>query len=109
MAALDLAQGQGARSIDLTSQASRVAANRLYQQLGFRLRDSNVYRYQPQQPAPLAPSRPRRAAAALIRAGSVRHREPLVLDGHERSRSASQEHRSQAVHRYGLGRRSTRG
>jgi ribosomal protein S18 acetylase RimI-like enzyme len=52
MAAVDLAQQQGARSIDLTSRASRVAANRLYQQLGFRLRDSNVYRYQPQQPAP---------------------------------------------------------
>jgi ribosomal protein S18 acetylase RimI-like enzyme len=52
MAALDLAQAQGARSIDLTSRASRVAANRLYQQLGFRLRDSNIYRYQPQQPAP---------------------------------------------------------
>jgi ribosomal protein S18 acetylase RimI-like enzyme len=47
MAALDLAQEQGARSIDLTSRASRVAANRLYQQLGFRLRDSNVYRFQP--------------------------------------------------------------
>ena len=52
MAALDLAQGQGARSIDLTSRASRVAANRLHQQLGFRLRDSNLYRYRPQQPAP---------------------------------------------------------
>jgi ribosomal protein S18 acetylase RimI-like enzyme len=52
MAAVELAQQQGARSIDLTSRASRVAANRLYQQLGFRLRDSNVYRYQPQQPAP---------------------------------------------------------
>jgi ribosomal protein S18 acetylase RimI-like enzyme len=52
MAALDLAQAQGARSIDLTSRASRVAANRLYQQLGFRLRDSNVYRYLPQPPAP---------------------------------------------------------
>jgi ribosomal protein S18 acetylase RimI-like enzyme len=48
MAALGLAQQQGARSIDLTSRASRVAANQLYQQLGFRLRDSNVYRYQPQ-------------------------------------------------------------
>ena len=47
VAALDLAQAQGARSIDLTSRASRVAANRLYQQLGFRLRDSNVYRYLP--------------------------------------------------------------
>jgi ribosomal protein S18 acetylase RimI-like enzyme len=52
MAALELAERQGARSIDLTSRASRVAANRLYQQLGFRLRDSNVYRYQPRPPAP---------------------------------------------------------
>jgi ribosomal protein S18 acetylase RimI-like enzyme len=52
MAALELAQQQGARSIDLTSRASRVAANRLYQQLGFRLRDSNVYRYQLRPPAP---------------------------------------------------------
>ena len=48
MAALDLAQAQGARSIDLTSRTSRVEANRLYQQLGFQLRDSNVYRYQPE-------------------------------------------------------------
>jgi ribosomal protein S18 acetylase RimI-like enzyme len=48
MAALDLAQEQGARSVDLTSRASRVAANRLYQQLGFELRDSNVYRYRPE-------------------------------------------------------------
>jgi ribosomal protein S18 acetylase RimI-like enzyme len=52
MAAIDLAQQQGARSIDLTSRTSRVAANHLYQQLGFRLRDSNVYRYQSQPPAP---------------------------------------------------------
>lgn len=52
MAALGLAQRQGARSIDLTSRASRVAANHLYQRLGFRLRDSNVYRYQPHPPAP---------------------------------------------------------
>jgi ribosomal protein S18 acetylase RimI-like enzyme len=48
MAAVELAQRQGARSIDLTSRASRIEANRLYQQLGFQLRDSNVYRYQPQ-------------------------------------------------------------
>jgi ribosomal protein S18 acetylase RimI-like enzyme len=48
MAAIGQAQAQGARSIDLTSRASRVAANRLYQQLGFQFRDSNVYRYQPQ-------------------------------------------------------------
>ncbi|HEX6677216.1 MAG TPA: GNAT family N-acetyltransferase [Actinomycetes bacterium] len=46
-AALRLAQRHGARSVDLTSRPSRVAANRLYQQLGFQLRDSNVYRYQP--------------------------------------------------------------
>jgi ribosomal protein S18 acetylase RimI-like enzyme len=52
MAAIDLAQQQDARSIDLTSRASRVAANRLYEQLGFQIRDSNVYRYQPQLPAP---------------------------------------------------------
>ena len=51
MAALGLAQQQGARSVDLTSRASRVAANRLYQHLGFQLRDSNVYRYQPPPPA----------------------------------------------------------
>jgi ribosomal protein S18 acetylase RimI-like enzyme len=52
MAALEVAQQQGARSIDLTSRASRVAANSLYQQLGFQLRDSNVYRYRPRPPAP---------------------------------------------------------
>jgi ribosomal protein S18 acetylase RimI-like enzyme len=58
MAAVNLAQQQGARSIDLTSRASRVAANRLYQQLGFQLRDSNVYRYQPRPPDPwLHPAR----------------------------------------------------
>ena len=46
LAALDLARQQGARSVDLTSRPSRVAANRLYQRLGFQLRDSNVYRHQ---------------------------------------------------------------
>ena len=39
--------GAGARTIDLTSRPSREAANRLYQRLGFTLRDSNVYRYTP--------------------------------------------------------------
>jgi len=47
MAALDPAEQQGARSVDLTSRSSRVAATRLYQRLGLQLRDSNVYRYQP--------------------------------------------------------------
>jgi ribosomal protein S18 acetylase RimI-like enzyme len=37
----------GARPVELTSRPSREAANRLYQRLGFALRDSNVYRYTP--------------------------------------------------------------
>jgi ribosomal protein S18 acetylase RimI-like enzyme len=51
-AALRRAHQQGARTIDLTSRASRVAANRLYERLGFALRDSKVYRYTGQAPAP---------------------------------------------------------
>ena len=34
-AALELARRLGARNVDLTSRPSRVAANRLYQRLGF--------------------------------------------------------------------------
>ena len=37
----------GARTVELTSRPSREAANRLYQRLGFVLRDSNIYRYTP--------------------------------------------------------------
>ncbi|MGC9669563.1 GNAT family N-acetyltransferase [Planosporangium sp. 12N6] len=43
--ALDLARSAGASSVELTSRASRVAANRLYQRLGFQRRESNLYRY----------------------------------------------------------------
>jgi ribosomal protein S18 acetylase RimI-like enzyme len=43
--ALRLAEAGGARTIDLTSRPGREAANRLYQRLGFRQRDSRVYRY----------------------------------------------------------------
>jgi ribosomal protein S18 acetylase RimI-like enzyme len=43
--ALRLAEEFGARSVDLTSRPSRVAANRLYQRLGFTERDSRVYRF----------------------------------------------------------------
>ena len=43
--ALDMAQENGAVSVDLTSRPSREAANRLYQRIGFELRDTNVYRY----------------------------------------------------------------
>ncbi len=42
--AVQLARADGARTIDLTSHPSREAANRLYQRIGFQLRDSNVYR-----------------------------------------------------------------
>jgi hypothetical protein len=46
-------------------------------------------------------------AVVLVRIGSARHREPLVLGGHERSASANQRRRSEAIHRYDLGRRSS--
>jgi ribosomal protein S18 acetylase RimI-like enzyme len=44
-AAIDLAQREGARTVDLTSRPSREAANRLYQRLGFVARETNLYRY----------------------------------------------------------------
>jgi ribosomal protein S18 acetylase RimI-like enzyme len=43
-AALERAQEQGARTVDLTSRPDREAANRLYVQLGFARRETNVYR-----------------------------------------------------------------
>ena len=42
--ALRIAKDAGARTVDLTSRPSREAANRLYQRLGFKPRDTNVYR-----------------------------------------------------------------
>ncbi len=44
-AAVDRAVTAGAASIELTSNPSRRAANRLYARLGFQLRQTNVYRY----------------------------------------------------------------
>jgi ribosomal protein S18 acetylase RimI-like enzyme len=44
-AATDVAQSRGVRSVDLTSRPSREAANALYQKLGFKLRETNVYRF----------------------------------------------------------------
>lgn len=46
-AAMDRAAELGARTVDLTSRASREAANRLYRRLGFEERDSNLLRYTP--------------------------------------------------------------
>ena len=44
-AALEHARRAGARTTDLTSRPSREAANRLYRQIGFVQRETNVYRY----------------------------------------------------------------
>jgi ribosomal protein S18 acetylase RimI-like enzyme len=44
-AALKHAAELGAKTVDLTSRPSREAANRLYQRVGFELRESNLYRY----------------------------------------------------------------
>ncbi len=44
-AALAEAKRRGAKTVDLTSRPSREAANRLYQRLGFKQRNTNVYRY----------------------------------------------------------------
>ncbi|HEV2361221.1 MAG TPA: GNAT family N-acetyltransferase [Acidimicrobiales bacterium] len=42
--AVEIAGSKGARTVDLTSRPSREAANRLYERLGFELRETNVYR-----------------------------------------------------------------
>jgi ribosomal protein S18 acetylase RimI-like enzyme len=43
--ALRRAAKEGATTVDLTSRPSREAANRLYQRLGFKARETNIYRY----------------------------------------------------------------
>ncbi|HWL40727.1 MAG TPA: GNAT family N-acetyltransferase, partial [Gemmatimonadaceae bacterium] len=43
--ALAIAASRGAATVDLTSRPARGAANRLYQRIGFRRRETNVYRY----------------------------------------------------------------
>lgn len=44
-AALEEAERQGSRTVDLTSRPQREAANRLYVRLGFERRETNVYRF----------------------------------------------------------------
>ena len=46
IAAIAEAKRRGAKTVDLTSRPSRVAANRLYQRIGFVARDTNVYRFE---------------------------------------------------------------
>lgn len=43
--ALEMAAAMGVKTVDLTSRPSRVAANKLYQKLGFVARETNVYRF----------------------------------------------------------------
>ena len=44
-AAVERAAAMGARTVDLTSRPSRADANRLYVNLGFEPRETNVYRF----------------------------------------------------------------
>lgn len=45
--ALRIAKAHGAQTVDLTSRPSRTAAHRLYEKLGFAVRETNVYRHGP--------------------------------------------------------------
>jgi ribosomal protein S18 acetylase RimI-like enzyme len=42
---LRIAREAGARTVDLTSRPDRAAAGRLYERLGFVIRESRLYRY----------------------------------------------------------------
>lgn len=46
--AIQRAFAAGAANVELTSNPARLAANRLYQRLGFSLRQTNVYRFLPE-------------------------------------------------------------
>lgn len=43
--ALQIAEKAGAKTVELTSRPARESANRLYQDLGFQKRETNVYRF----------------------------------------------------------------
>jgi ribosomal protein S18 acetylase RimI-like enzyme len=45
--AIRLARAADAKTVDLTTRPSRVAAGKLYERLGFEQRNSRVYRYSP--------------------------------------------------------------
>ncbi|GIW62913.1 MAG: hypothetical protein KatS3mg090_0739 [Patescibacteria group bacterium] len=45
LACINFARSLSAEYIDLTSNPSRIQANRLYQKLGFQKRETNVYRF----------------------------------------------------------------
>jgi ribosomal protein S18 acetylase RimI-like enzyme len=43
--ALDLARDKGAAYVDFTSSPDKIASNSLYEKLGFKKRNTNVYRF----------------------------------------------------------------
>jgi ribosomal protein S18 acetylase RimI-like enzyme len=45
--AMRIATDARARTVDLTSRRERQAANRMYRKLGFKQRDTNIYRFEP--------------------------------------------------------------
>ncbi len=55
--ALRLAEAAGARTVDLTSRASREAAGRLYERVGFQSRETRAYRYAFAEAAAARPAR----------------------------------------------------
>jgi len=55
--ALRLAEAAGARTVDLTSRASREAAGRLYKRDGFQSRETRAYRYAFAEAAAARPAR----------------------------------------------------
>ena len=44
-AAIERARQAGARTVDLTSAPRRIAANKVYERMGFLQRETNVWRY----------------------------------------------------------------
>lgn len=44
-AAIDKAAAAGCKTVDLTSNPARQSAHRLYERMGFQVRDTSVYRY----------------------------------------------------------------
>jgi ribosomal protein S18 acetylase RimI-like enzyme len=50
--AIELARAEGARYLDLTSRPERVAANALYEGIGFKRRETNAWRLELGKPGP---------------------------------------------------------
>ena len=61
-AAIEVARERGVEHLELTTAPRREAANRLYQRLGFKRRETNVYRHSLSMPE-AGPKRPARVGA----------------------------------------------